>query len=100
MQPHDSVGYVTVEVDRNPTDTQLLLPDEIVECPHDNIPIVDRDGEKYVGKMIAFDSTWTQAMQRRVKLLASDDSDHGRWAVFSVAKRPRRNATLKFTREQ
>lgn len=97
-----AVVYAVILADLEPADPIVFLPDDITEAPRDNVPLADRDGNQYVGRMVQYGS-YTEASQCVRDAYQSGTlhdgtsvPSHG-LVIVGLAMRPKSDATLKFS---
>jgi hypothetical protein len=96
------VTYAIIVADREPTDIRLMIPVGVVQADRDNVPLIDRDDNQYVGRMVSYKDTWTEAMAYTRSILETgqlhDGTDCGpnQYIVIGLTHLPRAGKPIKF----
>jgi hypothetical protein len=91
-----------IMADRDVSDTRLLIEHGLAEAPRDAIPMVDRDGNNYVGRLVFQAHTTTEVMDFVRTAYESGVLPDGSpvpamsLLVLDLAKRPKGDAPIKF----
>lgn len=94
--------YAVIVADREPTDTRLMIPTGVDEASRDNVPLIDRDDNHYVGRMVSYADTWTQVSAYAKSILETgqlhDGTDCGpnQYILIGLARSPRKGSPIKF----
>jgi hypothetical protein len=94
--------YAILMADRDVADNQPLLPADLFEAGAESVPLTDRDGNHYTGRLVHHCDTWTQVCGFLKRALETGQLPDGTpvpdrsLVAVELAKAPRRPAPLKF----
>lgn len=95
------MSYAILMADREPTDN-LMLPAGLNESDAQSVPLADRDGNHYNGRLVFHAHTWTEACGYIRKaydsglLPTGEDVPVNGLVAVELERRPNQPAPLKF----
>jgi hypothetical protein len=95
------MSYGILLADREPADN-LTLPTDLDEADAQNVPLTDRDGNRYTGRLVFHAHTWTEASNYIRQAYTSGSLPTGEavpingLVAVELKRHPRQPAPLKF----
>lgn len=97
-------AYGVVLLDREPTDTTVFPLDSLTSCPRELIPMSDRDGNAYMGRLVYYSdrlfpvNDFIQTALTSGELPDREPIPYNSLVRIELARRPRAGKPIHFCR--